>query len=85
MTHLFMMMSCLSNNFYQMFDLMTDMVFEHTFPEDELNSKKEQLINILISLQDEGSYLAERVFKTELYKIHRINTTLTVISNLLII
>jgi zinc protease len=64
----FLMMSCLSNNFHTMFDLMGDMVFKHTFPADELDSKKEQLINMLISLQDDGSYLAERIFKTEFYK-----------------
>lgn len=64
----YLMMSCLSNNFDAMFNLSNEMIFEHTFPEDELKSKKEQLINMLISLQDDGSYLAERIFKTVLYK-----------------
>ncbi len=64
----YLMMSCLNKNIDSMFDLMDEMVFEHTFPEDEFKSKKEQLINMLISLQDDGSYLAERVFKTVLYR-----------------
>jgi len=64
----FMMMSCLSDNFNTMLGLMGDMIFDHTFPPDELDSKKEQLINMLISLQDDGSYLAERIFKNEYYR-----------------
>ncbi|MCX6158086.1 MAG: pitrilysin family protein [Ignavibacteriae bacterium] len=64
----YLMMTCLNYNFDAMLDLTTEMIFEHTFPEDELESKKEQLINLLISLQDDGSFLAERVFKTEMYR-----------------
>lgn len=64
----YLMMSCLSNNFDSMFGLTGEMIFEHTFPEDELSSKKEQLVNMLISLQDDGSFLAERIFKTEMYR-----------------
>lgn len=64
----YLVMTSLSNNFDSMFELTSEMLFEHTFPEDELESKKEQLINLLISLQDDGSFLAERVFKTEMYR-----------------
>lgn len=64
----YLMMTCLSYNFDSMFDLTNEMIFEHSFPEDELDSKKEQLINQLVSLQDDGSFLAERVFKTEMYR-----------------
>ena len=64
----YLVMTSLSNNFDTMFELTNEMLFEYTFPEDELNSKIEQLINLLISLQDDGSFLAERVFKTEMYR-----------------
>lgn len=64
----YLMATSLKSNFDSMIDLTTEMIFDHNFPEDELESKKEQLINMLISLQDDGSYLAERVFKTEMYK-----------------
>ena len=64
----YLMATSLYSNFDSMIDITTEMILDHSFPEDELQSKKEQLINMLISLQDDGSYLAERVFKTEMYR-----------------
>jgi len=60
--------SCLKKNFDVMFGLVSELVRESVFPEDELTQKRNQIISSLISLQDEGSYLAERAFYTALYE-----------------
>lgn len=56
------------DNSFTVTDLMADMLLNPVFPEIELTSKKEQITNSLISLKDESSYLAERIFKSIHYK-----------------
>jgi zinc protease len=63
----YLSLSCLKKNFEPMFSLFSELVLDSTFPEDELEQKKDQLISSLISLGDEGSFLAERAFKTKIY------------------
>lgn len=58
----------IKDNFDTTIEIISDMLLNPVFPESELNSKKEQIISSLLSLQDEGSFLAERVFKTIHYK-----------------
>lgn len=64
----FLSLASLKSNLDDMLGLMSDFLLKSTFPVDELESKKEQIINSIISLQDDGSYLAERVFKNIHYK-----------------
>ncbi|MCE1164924.1 MAG: insulinase family protein [Bacteroidetes bacterium] len=64
----FLSLSCLKKNFTDMFGLVSEMMTESVFPEEELSQKKSQLISSLISLQDEGAYLAERAFLSILYR-----------------
>lgn len=64
----FLSISSLNSNLDDMISLSSDFLLNSTFPEDELESKKEQIVNSIISLQDDGSYLAERVFKNIHYK-----------------
>ncbi|MDD5363037.1 MAG: pitrilysin family protein [Ignavibacteria bacterium] len=63
----YLSLSCLKKNFEPMFGLFSELFLDSTFPEDELEQKKDQLISSLISLSDEGSFLAERAFKTKIY------------------
>lgn len=56
------------DNSAEILNLISDMLLNSLFPEDELESKKEQIMNSLISLQDDSSYLAERIFKNVHYK-----------------
>lgn len=60
--------SCLKKNFDVMFGLVSELVGESVFPEDELTQKRNQIISSLISIQDEGAYLAERAFYSALYE-----------------
>jgi len=60
--------SCLKENFGNVWEVMNDVIQEPIFPQNEFDNKKEQLISSLSSLKDDGSFLAERVFKSILYK-----------------
>lgn len=60
----------IKDNFDTTLEIISEMLLKPVFPEAELKSKKEQIISSLLSLQDEGSFLAERVFKS----IHYNNT-----------
>ncbi len=64
----FLSLTSYKDNSSTILNLISDMILNSTYPEDELESKKEQIINSLISMQDEGSYLAERIFKFIHYK-----------------
>ena len=64
----FISLSCLKKNFPDMLGLVSEMITDSVFPEYELNQKKNHLISSLISLQDDSSYLSERVFLSTLYK-----------------
>jgi zinc protease len=64
----FLSLTCLPSNFDSVFGLGADMILEPSFPEAELNSKKNRLINSLISMQDDGAYLAERIFKSVVFE-----------------
>ncbi len=48
--------------------LFSEMLLKPKFNKEELTSKKEQIINSLLTLQDEGSFLSERLFKSVHYK-----------------
>lgn len=63
----FLSLTCLPSGFDKVFGLGADMILEPSFPETELVSKKNRLINSLISMQDDGAYLAERIFKSKIF------------------
>lgn len=60
--------SCLKENFGNIWEVLDDVMQDPIFPQIEFDNKKEQLISSLSSLKDDGSFLAERVFKSILYK-----------------
>lgn len=64
----FLSLTSYKDNSNIILSLISDMILNSTYHKDELKSKKEQIINSLISMQDEGSYLAERIFKYYHYK-----------------
>lgn len=64
----FLSITALNSNLDSTLEMISDMLFNSTFPKDELDSKKEQIISSILSLQDDGSFLAERVFKNIHYK-----------------
>lgn len=64
----FLSLTCLPSNFDEVFGIGADMILDPAFPEAELIIKKNRLINSLISMQDDGSYLAERIFKAKVFE-----------------
>lgn len=64
----FLSLTCLPSNFDMVFGLGADMILEPSFPDAELDNKKNRMINSLISMQDDGAYLAERIFKTKIFE-----------------
>ncbi len=57
----------LKKHFDKVFDIVTGIVIEPTFPEEEVKRVKDQRINSLLSYLDEGDYLASRVFSKYVY------------------
>ncbi|HMQ70394.1 MAG TPA: pitrilysin family protein [Ignavibacteria bacterium] len=45
------------------FDIISDVIINPDFAEDEIKRSAEQRINSLLSMRDEGDYLADRTFK----------------------
>lgn len=57
----------LDRYFEKMFDLVCTMVLGSAFSDEEIERKKLQVINSLLSYRDDGGYLAESVFRKMLY------------------
>jgi zinc protease len=49
------------------FDIISDVIINPQFSEDEIKRSAEQRINSLLSMKDEGDYLADRTFKKAVF------------------
>lgn len=52
------------------FDLLSDVIMNPIFPEDELNKKKERIKGTLRAQEDDPGFVAEREFKKAVFGIH---------------
>ncbi len=53
----------LKKYFDNIFDVMSDVILEPEFAEEEISRQKEQRMNSLLSMTDDGEYLAEKTFR----------------------
>ncbi|MGB9697414.1 MAG: M16 family metallopeptidase [Ignavibacteria bacterium] len=60
--------NCMKKYLNEVFELVSDIVWQPAFEQSELDRKKYQLLNFIISEFDEADYLAERLFKKSVYK-----------------
>lgn len=58
----------LKKYFDSIFDIVADVILNPDFAEDEVNRIKEQKLNTILSLKDDGEYLSEKVFKKFVYQ-----------------
>jgi len=58
----------LKKYFDKVFEIAADVILNPSFPESELKRIKEQRINSLLSMSDDGEYLADKIFRAEVYK-----------------
>lgn len=58
----------LKKYFDNVFEIVSDIILNPTFQEEEINRLKEQRLNSLLSMIDEGDYLSDKVFKKTLYE-----------------
>ena len=57
----------LKKYFDNMFEIMSDVILNPSFEEEELNRSREQRLNSLLSMVDDGDYLADRTFNKYVY------------------
>ncbi|MEO6694532.1 MAG: pitrilysin family protein [Ignavibacteria bacterium] len=57
----------LKKYFDNIFDIISDVILNPVFMEDEISRLKEQRLNTLLSMIDDGEYLADKVFKKYVY------------------
>jgi len=57
----------LKKYFDNMFDIISDVIFNPLFAEEEISRLREQRLNVLLSMVDDGDYLADKVFKKYVY------------------
>lgn len=57
----------LKKYFDNIFDIISEIILEPRFSEDEINRLRAQRINSLLSMMDDGDYLADKVFKKNVY------------------
>lgn len=60
--------NCMKKYLNEVFELVSDIVWQPAFEQSELDREKYQLLNIIMSDFDEADYLAERLFKKSVYK-----------------
>ena len=58
----------LKKYFDSVFAIAADVILNPAFQEAELNRIKEQRINSLLSMSDDGDYISENIFRSEVYK-----------------
>lgn len=58
----------LKKYFDNIFDIVADVILDPSFDETELKRVREQRLNSLLSMTDDGEYLADRAFKKFVYK-----------------
>lgn len=58
----------LKKYFENIFDIITDVILNPKFAEEEINRLREQRINTLLTMLDDGDYLSDKVFKMNVYK-----------------
>lgn len=57
----------LSKHFDEVFSIASDVILNPVFAEDELHRTKEQRVNSLLTLVDDGEYLASRAYRESVY------------------
>ena len=57
----------LKKYFDNMFEIMSDVILNPAFDEEELNRSREQRINSLLAMVDDGDYLADKFFNKYVY------------------
>lgn len=58
----------LKKYFNNIFDIMSEVILNPEFAEEEISRLKDQRLNTLLSMLDDGDYLSERVFKKFVYE-----------------
>jgi len=57
----------LKKYFDNMFDIISDVILNPLFAEEEISRLREQRLNTLLSMIDDGDYLADKIFKKYVY------------------
>lgn len=57
----------LKKHFSKIFDIITDIILNPSFKEEEIERIKLQRLNSLLAMSDDGEYLAEKVFNRKVY------------------
>ncbi len=57
----------LKKHFNQIFEINADVILNSKFDEDEIERTKEQRLNSLLSMIDDGEYLSDKVFKRQVF------------------
>lgn len=63
-------LSILKKDIEKGFEIFSDILLNPTFPQEEIDRKKERIKGYLIRLEEEPSFLAERAFRKELFGDH---------------
>ncbi len=63
-------LSILKKDIEKGFEIFSDILLNPTFPQEEIDRKKERIKGYLIRLEEEPSFLAERAFRKELFGAH---------------
>ncbi|MBK8550596.1 MAG: insulinase family protein [Ignavibacteria bacterium] len=58
----------LKKYFDNIFEIVTDVILDPKFEEEEISRLREQRLNSLLSMTDDGDYLSEKVFKKSVYE-----------------
>lgn len=58
----------LKKYFDNIFEIVTDVILDPKFDEEEIGRSREQRLNSLLSMTDDGDYLSEKVFKKSVYE-----------------
>jgi len=61
-------LSILKKDIHKGMELFSDVLFNPTFPQEEIDRKREQIKGSLKQREEEPSFLAERAFKKEVFK-----------------
>lgn len=63
----FLSLTSLEKFFPKLFDIVSDLIMNSAFMEEEIEREKQQIKNSLLSYLDEGSFLSERIYKKNIY------------------
>jgi zinc protease len=58
----------LKKYFDNIFDIVSDVILNPVFAQEEIKRQREQRLNTLISMIDDGDYLSDKIFKKVIYK-----------------